>query len=349
MREHGMLKRKGSGPVIKKQYLKLHWDTEDPFVFVSHHADDYPKGNAQQAPPLQEISGRNLGRDYKKVFGFRMYHGKVVPGFPMHAHWGYETVTIPETGFIDHFDSLGNQGRYGFGDVQWVSAGGMYLHDEMYPLAYDDRPNPNDITQIMINLPLKDKGSAPEMRMMWSENIPVLKGKDAGGRDYSVKIIAGRFCGTDALPPNGVSWAADKEHRVRILLIKMSPGSEIVLPAAGTVNRNLYFVSGGTVMLGSETYETLQRFKLRGDEDVTIVNGDSEGTYWLLEGEPIGEKMSSFGPVILGSDKEVRKAMDHIRKNEFDCWPWDLIDKFHPKGTERFVRFSDGREERPPV
>ena len=345
-----MFGKKRSGPVIKTQHLKLHWDTEDPFVFASHHTDEYPKGNAQQAPPLQEISGRNLGRDYKKTFGFRMYHGKVVPGFPMHAHWGYETVTIPEVGFIDHFDSLGNQGRYGFGDVQWVSAGSMYLHDEMYPLAYGDRPNPNDIAQIMINLPLKDKGSVPDVRMMWSENIPVVKEKDDEGREYSVKVVAGSFGGADALPPNEVSWASEKGHNVRILLMRMSPGSKVMLPAVSpTVNRNIYFTEGGTVRFGDEEYEASQRFKLDGNADVTMTNGNSEGTYWLLEGEPIGEKMSSFGPIILDNDKNVREAMNFIRKNEFDNWPWDLIDKFHPRGTERFVRFSDGREERPPM
>jgi len=345
-----MLRKKRSGPVIKTQYLKLHWDTEDPFVFASHHTDEYPKGNAQQAPPLREISGRNLGRDYKKALGFRMYHGKVVPGFPMHAHWGYETVTIPEMGFIDHFDSLGNQGRYGFGDVQWVSAGSMYLHDEMYPLAYDDRPNPNNITQIMINLPLKDKGSDPEVRMMWSENIPQINRKDENGREYSVKVIAGNYDGKEALSPNEVSWAADKAHNVRILLMKMSPGSEITLSSVSqTVNRNLYFIEGSTVKLGQEEYETSQRFKLDGNADVVIINGDSEGTYWLLEGEPICEKMSSFGPVILDKDKSVRDAMNFIREKEYESWPWDLVDKFHPKGTERFIRFSDGREERPPL
>ena len=345
-----MFGRNKSAPVIKTQHLKLHWDTEDPFVFASHHTDEYPKGNAQQAPPLGEISGRNLGRDYKKTLGFRMYHGKVVPGFPMHAHWGYETVTIPEVGFIDHFDSLGNQGRYGFGDVQWVSAGGMYLHDEMYPLAYDDRPNPNDITQIMINLPLKDKGSAPCVRMMWSEKIPIIRTKDGNGKEYSVKVIAGSFGGADALPPNEISWASDRGHNVRILLIRMSPGSEVTLPAVSQkVNRNLYFSEGSTVKIGDTEYETSQRFKLESNADVIIVNGDSDGTYWLLEGEPIGEKMSAFGPVILDKDKNVREAMNFIRENEFEKWPWDLIDKFHPKGTERFIRFSDGSEERPPV
>lgn len=345
-----MFGRKRSGPVLKTQYLKLHWDTEDPFVFVSHHTDDYPVGNAQQAPPLSQIGGRNLGRDYKKIFGFRMYHGKVVPGFPMHAHWGYETITIPEVGFIDHFDSLGNQGRYGFGDVQWVSAGGMYLHDEMYPLAYDDRPNPNNITQIMLNLPLKNKGSDPEMRMMWSENIPIVEKKDDKGNEYSVKIIAGSFDGVDALPPNKISWATDTDHHVRILMIKMSPNASITLPAvSSTLNRNLYFIEGEKTIIGEEEYECLQRFKLDGNIDVLITNGDKDGTYWLLEGEPIGEKMASFGPVILDNDQSVRDAMNHIRKEEFDNWPWDLIDKFHPKGTERFVRYSDGREERPPL
>lgn len=345
-----MFGKKNTGPVIKTQYLKLHWDTEDPFVFVSHHKDDYPKGNAQQAPPLEHIAGRNLGRDYKQLFGFRMYNGKVVPGFPMHAHWGYETITVPEVGFIDHFDSFGNQGRYGFGDVQWVSAGSMYLHDEMYPLAYDDRPNPNNITQIMLNLPLKDKGSPPEVRMMWSENIPVVEKKDDNGNGYSVKIIAGSFDGVDALPPNDISWASRKEHHVTILLIRMSPGSEIILPAvSSTMNRNLYFVDGTTVKINDAEYEYSQRLKLRGDESITLVNGDADGVFWLLEGEPINEKMASFGPIILDNDKNVREALNHIRENEFDNWPWDLIDKFHPKGTERFIRYSDGREERPPL
>ena len=342
--------KKGTPPVIKTQYLALHWDTEDPFVFVSHHTDDYPKGNAQQAPPLQEIGGRNLGRDYTKRFGFRMYHGKVVPGFPMHAHWGYETVTIPELGFIDHFDSLGCQGRFGFGDVQWVSAGSMYLHDEMYPLAFDDRPNPNNITQIMINLPLKDKGSVPEVRTMWSELIPVVNGRDENGREYSVKVIAGSFGEAEALSPNGISWAADRDHHVRILLIKMSPHSSITIDAVSTtINRNLYFVYGSKVAIGGKEYEYSQRLKLEGNKDIVITNGDIEGTYWLLEGEPIGEKMRSFGPVILENDKAVRDAMNYIRNNEFKEWPWDLIDKFHPKGTERFIRFADGREERPPL
>lgn len=341
-------KDKKSGQVLRSEALKLHWDCEDPFVFVSHHSDEYPCGNAQQAPPLPQIAGRNLGRDYRKLFGFRMYNGKVVPGFPMHAHWGYETVTVAETGYIDHFDSLGNKGRYGFGDVQWLSAGSRYQHDEMYPLAFSDRDNPNDITQIMINLPLRSKNTPPELRMMWSEDIPAVSREDDRGRGYSVKVIAGRFEDASALSPNEVSWAADPDHHLSILIIRMSPGARMSIPRVSpSMNRNLYFVSGDSVRFGDVSYGQSMRFKLPGDEEVEFENGGSDGVFWLLEGEPIGERMSSFGPIILGDDREVRDALNIVREKEFEDWPWNLIDKTNPKGTERFIEYSDGRSEHP--
>jgi quercetin 2,3-dioxygenase len=341
--------KKERGQVLRSEPIGIHWDAEDPFFFISHHYDDYPKGNSQQAPPQREVSGRmNLGRNYDKEFGYRMYNGKVVPGFPLHSHWGYETVTVVEKGYIDHFDSMGNQGRYGFGDVQWLSAGSRYEHCEMYPLAFDDRKNPTDITQIMIDLPLEHKNSPNEVRMLWSEQIPVLTMDDGNGHICTVKVIAGRFGDTQASLPNRVSWAADPEHHVRILKLVMSPDAELTIPAVSTtVNRNLYFVSGGCVSIDGQTYEDDSRLKLVGNEDVNIKNGNETGEYWLLEGEPIGEKMIVFGPVSLPTDKDVRNAMDLIRKKELDDWQWGLVDRAQPKGTDRFIRYTDGHDEYP--
>ena len=338
-----MFGRKRSGSVLKVQALNMHWDTEDPFFFVSHHCDDYPKGNAQQAPPLEMIGGRNLGRDYKKLLGFRMYHGKVVPGFPLHAHWGYETVTMVSKGYVDHSDSLGIEGRYGAGDVQWISAGDLYVHNEMYPLVHSDNVNPNEITQIMINLPLKDKGSVPEVRTIWSEDIPIVK--DEG---YVVKVIAGEFNGISALSPNAVSWASDPDNHVRILRIFMDPAAELMLsPIKEGINRNLYTTEGNGVNINGEDFDPLKRFKLSADE-IIIRNGDAPGVLWLLEGRPINEKMSSFGPIVLDTDKNVREALNVVRKEELERWSWGLVDRTQPKGTSRFIRYKDGREEFPP-
>ena len=57
--------------------------------------------------------------------------------------------------------------------------------------------------------------------------------------------------------------------------------------------------------------------------------------------------MASYGPVYLGDLKDVRRALDEIRRNEFLEWPWDIIDKAQPLGTGRFIRYADGTESRP--
>ncbi|NLU45848.1 MAG: pirin family protein [Euryarchaeota archaeon] len=338
-----LFRRRRKGDVLAVKAIGMRWDTEDPFTYASHHEDDYPHGNAQQAPPLQEIAGRNLGRDYEQRLGFRMYHGKVVPGFPAHAHQGYETVTVPVLGCIDHFDNLGNQGRYCGGDVHWLTAGKRYQHCEMYPLVHNDRRNPNDITQIMINLPLGRKDAEPVQNMVWAEDVPHVRGDG-----WDVTVIAGAFGDAAARVPNPDSWAADAANHVRILRIAMEPGAGITLPAVPEgVNRNLYSVSGGGLRVDGGTYRSETRFKLAADADIEVVNGDAAAALWLLEGRPIGERQVSFGPVILGDDREVREALDEIRRRHLDDWPWDYVDQTHPRDTLRFIRYADGREERP--
>ena len=52
-------------------------------------------------------------------------------GFPWHPHRGIETITYVLAGTVEHGDSLGNRGRLGAGDVQWMTAGSGILHQEM--------------------------------------------------------------------------------------------------------------------------------------------------------------------------------------------------------------------------
>ena len=157
--------------VLQTVPLGFQWPTIDPFLFCVHHDDAYPAGNeAARARPRRSRARARAG--LRRLDGWRMYHGQVVPGFPQHPHRGFETVTYVRKGLIDHSDSLGAAARFGRGDVQWLTAGEGIVHSEMFPLLDADRPNPLELFQIWLNLPAEDKLVEPHFAMLWDGDIP---------------------------------------------------------------------------------------------------------------------------------------------------------------------------------
>ena len=122
-----------------------------------------------------------------------MYRGEEVPGFPCHPHRGYETITVSQKGFVDHVDTQGTAGRYGNGDVHWLTAGKGTMHSEMFPLVNEKKKNPLDLFQIWLNSPRSKKNVDPQSKMYWSEKIPVVKDKDEHGRKTNIKVIMGNL------------------------------------------------------------------------------------------------------------------------------------------------------------
>lgn len=183
-------KMDNNSAIIKVRPLQFQWETLDPFIFCVHHEDLYPEGN-DQLGPAPGIEGRSIGQDFGGKDGWNMYHGQVVPGFPQHPHCGFETITIVRKGIVDHVDSAGGQGRFGNGDVQWVTAGKGIMHSEMFPLIDKNGPNTMELFQIWLNLPSKSKFAEPNFLMFWGEDIPQIKSKNEAGKITDISVIDG--------------------------------------------------------------------------------------------------------------------------------------------------------------
>ncbi|HMQ01052.1 MAG TPA: pirin family protein, partial [Cyclobacteriaceae bacterium] len=304
--------------------LGFPWQTQDPFLFCVHHEDNYPKGNEHMGPDAS-LAGRAIGQDFApNSAGWRMYHGQNVPGFPAHPHYGFETVTIVTKGLVDHSDSLCAAGRFGFGDVQWMTAGSGVQHCEMFPLVHQDRDNPLELFQIWLNLPKKNKKAEPHFAMLWADSIPEYQHQDAEGKSTRVKVIAGKVAQTQAPEPAPKSWAADESNEVAIWTIKMEPGAEWNLPkASADVNRTLFFYEGRAVSVNDEKFIAHKAIELLADKEVVIKNdGDTEACFLLLQGKPINETVVQHGPFVTNSPDEVREVMAAYGKTQFGGWPW---------------------------
>jgi len=332
-------------PVIETKPLGFQWETFDPFLFCAHHEDDYPKGNGQMGPAAS-LQGRDLGDDFIIKDGYRMYHGKKVPGFPGHPHRGFETVTIVRKGMVDHADSLGAAGRYGYGDTQWMTAGGGVQHSEMFPLVHQNKENPLELFQVWLNLPGKNKMVDPYFKMLWAEDIPRYTDTDAEGDETDVEVIAGRLGSHMAPAPPPDSWAADPANEVGIWNINLEPNASLTLPRASKgVNRTLYYYEGDSLEIAGNRIPNYHMVRVHPDRIIHLKNGNDRGKVLVLQGKPISEPVSQYGPFVMNTKDEIKQAFEDYHKTQFGGWPWPRRDMVHETSIGRFAKHADGMKE----
>ena len=335
-----------SDAVLEIFPLDFHWQTADPFLFCAFHQDDFPKGNGELGPDAS-LAGRNIGQDFTKQDGWCMYHGDRVPGFPGHPHRGFETITIVKQGLVDHADSLGAAGRYGNGDVQWMTAGKGVQHSEMFPLLDKEQANPLLLFQIWLNLPSAGKMVDPHFTMFWDKDIPAISLDDEHGKNISIEVIAGHIEETPALSPPPDSWAASPENEVAVALIELEADAVWKLPAASAgLNRMLYFYEGANMNAEGKELSSGHGLKLKSDEAITLKAVNGTVKLLLLQGKPINEPVAHYGPFVMNTREELQQAFIDYQRDQFGGWPWERNDQVHGD-RGRFARYTDGREEEP--
>lgn len=304
----------------------------DPYITTIHHVDDYPAGNELLGPATQEGRGKD-GEGVEMAPGrWHMYYGDNVPGFPVHPHRGFETVTIVRQGTVDHHDSGGNYGRYQAGDVQWMTAGSGMQHSEMFPLLNKDEPNTTELFQVWLNLPPEKKMVTPAYKMLWNETIPKIEKEGV-----LIDIVAGELEGQRAPEPAPDSWAADPENKVRMLVMKLEPGKAYTLPeGSSTLFRGIYFYGGEQVELDGQSLGSRQYVFVDASEPLEIKNtGETPAKIFVLEGEPIGAPVFTGGPYVMNSREEIYQAFADYQKTQFGGWPFDTHEPVLPGDVGR--------------
>ncbi|MDG2954636.1 pirin family protein [Bisgaard Taxon 10/6] len=227
-------------------------------------------------------------------------------GVGEHPHRGFETVTIAYQGEVSHRDSYGGGGTIGTGDVQWMTAGSGLMHQEYHSEKFSAQGGMFEMVQLWVNLPAKDKMTAPKYQAITAAEIPTVELADNAG---SARIIAGNLAETQG--------AAATFSPINMWDVRMNAGKThtFVVPESHNL---IVLVLDGTVQFNGD--EIARRGELvtfeKGGADVQI-EANNEAKLLILSGEPLNEPIVGYGPFVMNSREEIVQAFNDINSGKF--------------------------------
>ncbi|HIE66066.1 MAG: pirin family protein [Nitrospira sp.] len=225
-------------------------------------------------------------------------------GFPMHPHRGIETITYMLHGEVAHRDSMGNRGVIQGGDVQWMTAGGGIIHEEMPKRSEGELWG----FQLWANLPASHKMVAPRYQNIKANEIP----RVSPNTDVSIKVICGEVGGIKGpvqgtvscpeyfdvtITPDAVyEHATEKEHTVFAYVIEGEGlfGEEAPVP----------ILPGNLVLFGQGS-------------GIRVRTVAQPVRFLLVSGQAIREPIAWSGPIVMNTKKELETAFEEYRLGTF--------------------------------
>ena len=224
-----------------------------------------------------------------------------IGGFPDHPHRGFETVTYMLDGRMRHGDNKGNVGLLGPGSVQWMTAGRGIVHSEMP----EQEEGLMRGFQLWVNLPAKDKMTAPRYQDIDPEKIPDVR-LDSGVR---VKVIAGRLGEVKGAVDTGVT---DPTY----LDVHLPEGASFAHAVPDGHNAFVY-VYEGAAAIGGQTLNKGELGVLSRGAEMAVTAGAADTRLLLIAGKPLGEPVARHGPFVMNTMAEIRQAAEDYMAGKF--------------------------------
>ena len=228
-----------------------------------------------------------------------------IGGFPDHPHRGFETVTYMLDGRMRHRDNHGNEGLLVPGSVQWMTAGRGLVHSEM-PEQESGRMRG---FQLWVNLPARDKMTAPRYQEFAPESIPVAH----PGNGVSVKVIAGAV--DDVRGP--IQQPATDPLYLDITL-DANTSWDYLLPDGH--NAFAYAFEGAAGIGEGDSARPLATHELAvlgGGERFVVTAGEGGARLLLVAGRPLRENVARHGPFVMNTREELMQAFVDYQQGRF--------------------------------
>jgi redox-sensitive bicupin YhaK (pirin superfamily) len=204
-------------------------------------------------------------------------------------------------GRMRHGDNQGNSGLLGPGSVQWMTAGRGIVHSE-FP---EQEEGLMWGFQLWVNLPAKDKMTAPRYQDIQGDAIPEV---DLGG-GVRARVIAGELGGQRG-PVGGVATEPVYYD------LALEPGAEYTLALPEEHNVFVYPYQGAVAIGPEGSKQQVERGELAMLSHGPSLRLEAAGEpvrLILVGGQPLNEPIARYGPFVMNTAEEIYKAFDDYR------------------------------------
>jgi len=226
-----------------------------------------------------------------------------IAGFPPHPHRGFETVTYLLQGAMRHKDSAGHEGVIKSGGVQWMTAASGIEHSEM----------PEQVEgmlygfQLWVNLPASKKMSKPRYQEFEPDEMSV----EQRNHGTKVRVIAG----TTSTGVEGM--VKDVESSPLYLDVELAPGTEFSENVPSGHNAFIFLVNGEVEINSTTDLLHAEQLAVLSDGEVLNVKAKQASRFLLVAGKPFNEPVARYGPFVMNTEEEIKKAFTDYRAGKF--------------------------------
>lgn len=219
-------------------------------------------------------------------------------GVGPHPHRGFSPVTFIFKGGVHHRDSRGNDNIIYAGGTQWMNAGMGIIHSERPPADIFEKGGRQEIIQLWVNSPAKNKMDQPNYFPLTVEETPVINSND---KLVSIRIHSGEL--------NSINGPIPTLSPVNTFTIEAKKGGKFYFAIPQHHNTFLYLLNG-KIKLANDTDEIEGKY-------LVVLNNDGQGfdieatedTRLIIgTGEPLNEPIASHGPFVMNTQTEIMEA-----------------------------------------
>lgn len=215
-----------------------------------------------------------------------------------HPHRGFEPITFVFQGGVRHKDSLGNDSSIEAPGVQWISAGKGIIHSEQSSTKFEDQGGNFELIQLWVNLPSNLKMENATYMKCDEEELEEIELKNKG--NSKVYLISGK-------EGNQIGKIQNRTG-IKSLMGYLEPNTDLEL-SLSVKSASMVYVLGGNIEIEGTTVKEKQLAILDDEGTALRIKANETSRLLILEGKPIEEKVVSWGPYVMNTQREILEAM----------------------------------------